>query len=96
MAEQTFGIVRLKKENQNQLQMKSQYILFSEEAEDLPKDFEQHIAVINADVKTFVERSRSVSNTSHHTRDAHAKGYAALKAEFTIFDNLPDELAQGI
>ncbi|NII81058.1 catalase family protein [Pedobacter sp. SG908] len=76
--------------------MKREYILFSQEAEDLPKDFEQHTAAINADVKAFVERSPSVSNTNYHTRDAHAKGYAALKAEFTIFDNLPEELAQGI
>src|SRR4030095_6244780 len=76
--------------------MSSEYVLFSQEAEDLPKNFEQHVATINADVKAFVERSPSVSNTNYHTRDAHAKGYAALKAEFTILDNLPEELAQGI
>jgi len=76
--------------------MSSEYVLFSQEAEDLPKNFEQHVATINADVKAFVERSPSVSNTNYHTRDAHAKGYAALKAEFTTFDNLPEELAQGI
>ena len=76
--------------------MSSEYVLFSQEAEDLPKNFEQHVATINADVKAFVERSPSVSNTNYHTRDAHAKGYAALKAEFTTLDNLPEELAQGI
>lgn len=76
--------------------MKSAYILFSQEAEGLPADFEQNVATINADVKAFVERSPVVSNTNYHTRDAHAKGYAALKAEFTILDNLPGELAQGI
>lgn len=76
--------------------MKREYILFSQEAEDLPADFDQHVATINADITKFVERSPTVSNTNYHTRDAHAKGYAALKAEFTILDNLPEELAQGI
>ena len=51
---------------------------------------------ITSDIKDFVKRSREVSKTDHNTRDAHAKGYAALKAEFTILENLPQELAQGI
>jgi hypothetical protein len=76
--------------------MKNEYIPFSSEAEDLPENFDSHVATITADVKSFVERSRQVSGTSHHTRDAHAKGYAALKAEFTILDNLPKELVQGM
>lgn len=47
--------------------MKREYILFSQEAEDLPKDFDKHIATINADVKEFIERSPVVSNTNYLT-----------------------------
>ena len=57
---------------------------------------EQNIRVITDDIKKYIARSDDTSNIGYHTRDAHAKGYCALKAKFEILDNIPKEYAQGL
>lgn len=57
---------------------------------------EQNIRVITDDIKSYITRSDKVSDINYHTRDAHAKGYCALKAKFEILDNIPKEYAQGL
>ena len=56
---------------------------------------EQNIRTITDDIKSYITRSDKVSDVNYHTRDAHAKGYCALKAKFEILDNIPKEYAQG-
>ena len=57
---------------------------------------EQNIRTITDDIKSYITRSDKVSDVNYHTRDAHAKGYCALKAKFEILDNIPKEYAQGL
>lgn len=76
--------------------MNKEYIRFSPELENIPEDFNAHMETITADIRDYIKRSKEVSGISYHSRDAHAKGYAALKAEFRVLDKLPPELAQGL
>lgn len=74
----------------------NQYIKFDKEIENIPENFDEYMEKIVNDIKEYIKNSKQINNTNYNTRDAHAKGYAALRAEFTILDNLPEELAQGI
>lgn len=57
---------------------------------------EQNIRTITDDIKSYIARSDKASDIDYHTRDAHAKGYCALKAKFEILNNIPKEYAQGL
>jgi len=73
-----------------------EYVRFSTDIEQIPEDFDRYMEKINKDIKDYIKAAKEKSDVSYHTRDAHAKGYVGLKAEFRILDNLPEELAQGI
>jgi hypothetical protein len=75
--------------------MNKDYIKYASITEDIPADFDKKVDEITADIAAYVRESRERNKLSYHTRDAHAKGYSALKAEFTVLDNLPPEYAQG-
>ncbi|OCK51312.1 catalase [Chryseobacterium sp. CBo1] len=74
----------------------SDYIKYSYDLEEIPENFDQYIAKINKDIVDYIRNTPEISKISHHTRDAHANGYAVLKAEVEILGNLAPELAQGI
>ncbi|MCB4234996.1 hypothetical protein LDL59_07545 [Kaistella anthropi] len=73
-----------------------EYIKYSYEVEEIPENFDEYITTINNDIREYIKNTPNLSRATHHTRDAHANGYAVLKAEVEILDNLPEELAQGI
>ena len=71
------------------------YIKYASITENIPAGFNRQVDEITADIANYVRKSAEKNNLSYHTRDAHAKGYSALKAKFTVLDNLPPEFAQG-
>lgn len=76
--------------------MNKEYIKYSPDLEEIPENFEEYMATINKDIQNYIQETKQLSNIKHYTRDAHANGYAALKAEFEIMGNLPPELSQGV
>ena len=74
----------------------SENVKYSYDLEEIPANFDKYIAKINKDIQDYIRNTPEISKIAHHTRDAHANGYAALKAEVEILTNLPEELAQGI
>ncbi len=76
--------------------MNKEYIKYSPDLEEIPENFEEYMATINKDIQNYIQETKQLSNINHYTRDAHANGYAALKAEFEIMGNLPPELSQGV
>ncbi len=76
--------------------MKTEYVEFGPGVERIEPDFDKKVERITDEIKKFISQSRKESGGKYATRDAHAKGYAAVKAEFEILDNLPPELAQGL
>lgn len=74
---------------------KTKYVPYNPEYIQLTAEDESNIRTITDDIKSYITRSDKVSDINYHTRDAHAKGYCALKAKFEILDNLPKEYAQG-
>ncbi|HCN17522.1 MULTISPECIES: catalase family protein [Psychrobacter] len=75
---------------------KPKYVSYDPKYIKLTAEDEQNIRKINEDIKNYIGKSDKVSNVNYHTRDAHAKGYCALKAKFEILDDLPREYAQGL
>lgn len=75
---------------------KPKYIAYDTKYIELTAEDEHHIRTITDDIKSYIAGSDKASNVDYHTRDAHAKGYCALKAKFEILDNLPKEYAQGL
>ena len=75
---------------------KTKYVPYNPKYIELTEKDEQNIEKITSDIKKYIARSDEASGVAYHTRDAHAKGYCALKAEFEILDNLPKEYAQGL
>ena len=74
---------------------KTKYVPYDAKYIQLSAEDERNIRTITDDIKNYIARSDKASNIDYHTRDAHAKGYCALKAKFEILDNLPAEYAQG-
>lgn len=74
---------------------KPKYVPYDAKYIQLSAEDERNIRTITDDIKSYIARSDKASNIDYHTRDAHAKGYCALKAKFEILDNLPAEYAQG-
>lgn len=72
------------------------YAKFDPAIDQLTSDDEKAIDQITADIRDYIGKSDTVSKINYHTRDAHAKGYCALKANFEILPKLPKEYAQGI
>ncbi|WP_413520750.1 catalase family protein [Psychrobacter glacincola] len=75
---------------------KTKYVPYNPEYIKLTAEDENNIRTITDDIKSYITRSDKVSDVNYHTRDAHAKGYCALKAKFEILDNIPKEYAQGL
>lgn len=75
---------------------KPRYVPYDPKYIQLSSQDERVIEQIADNIREFVKSSDKVSGVSYHTRDAHAKGYCALKAKFKILDNLPKEYAQGL
>lgn len=75
---------------------KTKYVPYNSKHIELTAEDERNIRTITDDIKSYITRSDKVSNIGYHTRDAHAKGYCALKAKFEILDNIPKEYAQGL
>ncbi len=76
--------------------MNKEYIKYSPDLEEIPENFEEYMSTINKDIQNYIQETKKLSNINHYTRDAHANGYAALRAEFEILGNLAPELAQGV
>lgn len=75
---------------------KPKYVLYDPKYIALSRDDERNIRTITDDIKSYIARSDKASNVDYHTRDAHAKGYCALKAKFEILNDIPAEYAQGL
>lgn len=75
---------------------KPKYAPYDPKYIELSAEDERNIQTITDDIKNYIARSDKASNVNYHTRDAHAKGYVALKAKFEILDNIPKEYAQGL
>ena len=75
---------------------KPKYIPYDPKYIELSAQDERDIDTITKDIRDYISRSNEADNVNYHTRDAHAKGYCALKAKFEILDNMPKEYAQGI
>lgn len=75
---------------------KVQYVKYDPNIDMLTPEDEKTMDRIVASIEDFVRESPKINDIDYHARDAHAKGYCALKAEFTILPNLPDEYAQGV
>lgn len=75
---------------------KPKYVPYDSKYIELTTEDERNIRTITEDIKSYISRSDKASDVNYHTRDAHAKGYCALKAKFEILDNLPKEYAQGL
>ena len=65
------------------------YAKFDPAIDQLTSDDEKSIDQITADIRDYIGKSDTVSKINYHTRDAHAKGYCALKANFEILPKLP-------
>ena len=68
-----------------------EYIKYSYEVEEIPENFDEYITTINNDIREYIKNTPHLSRATQHTRDAHANGYAVLKAEVEILDNLPSK-----
>lgn len=75
---------------------KPKYVPFDSKYIELTAQDERDIRTITDDIKSYIARSDKASNVDYHTRDAHAKGYCALKAKFEILEGIPAEYAQGL
>lgn len=75
---------------------KPNYVPFDSKYIELTAQDERDIRTITDDIKSYIARSDKASNVDYHTRDAHAKGYCALKAKFEILEDIPAEYAQGL
>lgn len=75
---------------------KPKYVPYDSKYIELTAEDERNIQTITDDIKSYIARSDKASNVNYHTRDAHAKGYCALKAKFEILDDIPKEYAQGL
>ncbi len=75
---------------------KPKYVFYDAKFIQLSAQDKANIKAITDSIKHYVSRSNEVSDINYHTRDAHAKGYCALKAKFEVLDNLPIEFAQGL
>lgn len=76
--------------------MATTYVKFAPNLERIEADFDQKVRRITDDIQQYITNSPNISGVNYHTRDAHAKGYAAVRAEFEILNDLPAELAQGL
>ena len=72
------------------------YAIFSEKLESREKNVQQKIQHIVDETVSYIARSNQIADARYYTRDAHAKGFALVKAKFEIPHNLPDYLAQGL
>ena len=63
---------------------KPKYVPYDPKYIELNAEDEKNIRTITDDIKSYIARSDKASNIDYHTRDAHAKGYCALKAKFEI------------
>jgi len=75
---------------------KPKYVPYDDKYIQLSAQDERDIRRITDDIKDYIAKSNQISGVDYHTRDAHAKGYCALKAKFEVLDNLPAEYAQGL
>lgn len=75
---------------------KPKYVPYDAKYIALTAEDERNIRTITDDIKSYITHSDKASEVNYHTRDAHAKGYCALKAKFEILDNIPAEYAQGL
>lgn len=76
--------------------MATSYVRYSPELEKIRPGFDEKEKVITRDIEQYIKRSAEISKTTYATRDAHAKGYAAVRALFEIPEGLSPELAQGL
>ncbi|WP_201617932.1 catalase family protein [Psychrobacter urativorans] len=74
---------------------KPKYVPYDSKYLELSAADEHNIRTISNDIRDYISRSNEADNVDYHTRDAHAKGYCALKAKFEILDDIPKEYAQG-
>ena len=75
---------------------KPKFVPYDSKYVELSAEDERNIRTITDDIKSYISRSDKASDINYHTRDAHAKGYCALKAKFEILDDIPKEYAQGL
>lgn len=76
--------------------MNNRYVAFTPDIDKKGPAFDDHLQKITEEITAYVRQSRQINNISYSTRDAHAKGYAAVQAEFSVMADLPPEFAQGL
>ena len=74
--------------------MSSQYVPYSAGIEKPIEDEEQVISDIIASMRRLSERTRE--QYGHQVRVSHGKSHGLAVGELTVFDNLPEPLAQGL
>ncbi len=74
--------------------MPTQYVPYSPSVETLKDDEEQTFNDIIASMQRLDGRTRE--QYSHHVRVSHGKSHGLAVGEFTVLDNLPELLAQGL
>lgn len=74
----------------------SSFVKYSPEIEVADPDFDKNLATILDGAKSYVKGSAKTNEGGKAVRDAHAKGYGLVRAEFEILPDLPAAYAQGI
>lgn len=74
--------------------MSTQYVPYSPTVETRQPDEDQVVADIIASMTRLSERTRA--QNGHEVRVSHGKSHGLAVGELTVFDNLPEPLAQGL
>jgi len=76
--------------------MVSQFVKFTPDVETDDPEFDKNLQIAMRDSGRFVADSVTAEGTGQAVRSAHAKGYALVRGEVDILDQLPAAYAQGI
>ncbi|MFK0026213.1 catalase family protein [Streptomyces sp. NPDC090798] len=76
--------------------MATKFVRYTPDVETDDPQFDKNLQIAMRDSGRFVADSVTAEGTGQAVRSAHAKGYALVRAEVDILDQLPAEYAQGI
>jgi catalase len=76
--------------------MASQFVKYTPDVETDDPEFDKNLQTAMKYSGRFVADSVTAEGTGQAVRSAHAKGYALVRAEVDLLDQLPAEYAQGI
>ncbi|MFI6494964.1 catalase family protein [Streptomyces sp. NPDC050564] len=76
--------------------MATEFVKYTPDVEADDPQFDKNLQIAMRDSGRFVADSVTAEGTGQAVRSAHAKGYALVRAEVEILEELPAEYAQGI